>query len=86
MINIAKHTKVDMIWVAGRSPTLVSHSLRGVATNLKATTLAYLAIDCIRDASLSTKAMKPIDKALLIAGQPSDHSLSFNRHANSFRL
>jgi hypothetical protein len=33
-----------MIWVAGRSPTLVSHSLRGVATNLKATTLAYLAI------------------------------------------
>jgi hypothetical protein len=41
---IAKHTKVDMIWVAGRSPTLVSHSLRGVATNLKATTLAYLAI------------------------------------------
>jgi hypothetical protein len=43
-IGIAKHTKVDMIWVAGRSPTLVSHSLRGVATNLKATTLAYLAI------------------------------------------
>jgi hypothetical protein len=34
-----------MIWVAGRSPTLVSHSLRGVATNLKATTLAYLAIE-----------------------------------------
>jgi hypothetical protein len=33
-----------MIWVAGRSPTLVSHSLRGVATNLKATTLTYLAI------------------------------------------
>ena len=31
---IAKHTKVDMIWVAGRSPTLVSHSLRGVAINL----------------------------------------------------
>ncbi len=28
-----------MIWVAGRSPTLVSHSLRGVAMNLKATTL-----------------------------------------------
>jgi hypothetical protein len=44
MVTIAKHTKVDMIWVAGRSPTLVSHSLRGVATNLKATTLAYLAI------------------------------------------
>jgi hypothetical protein len=43
-VDIAKHTKVDMIWVAGRSPTLVSHSLRGVATNLKATTLAYLAI------------------------------------------
>jgi steroid 5-alpha reductase family enzyme len=42
--NIAKHTKVDMIWVAGRSPTLVSHSLRGVAMNLKATTLTYLAI------------------------------------------
>ena len=35
--NIAKHTKVDMIWVAGRSPTLVSQ-------NLKATTLTYLAI------------------------------------------
>jgi hypothetical protein len=34
-----------MIWVAGRSPTLVSHSLRGVAMNLKATTLTYLAID-----------------------------------------
>ena len=43
--DIAKHTKVDMIWVAGRSPTLVSHSLRGVAMNLKATTLTYLAID-----------------------------------------
>ena len=41
---IAKHTKVDMIWVAGRSPTLVSHSLRGVAMNFKATTLTYLAI------------------------------------------
>jgi hypothetical protein len=37
VINIAKHTKVDMIWVAGRSPTLVSQ-------NLKATTLTYLAI------------------------------------------
>jgi hypothetical protein len=35
--GIAKHTKVDMIWVAGRSPTLVSQ-------NLKATTLTYLAI------------------------------------------
>jgi len=34
-----------MIWVAGRSPTLVSHSLRGVAMNLKATTLTYLAIE-----------------------------------------
>jgi hypothetical protein len=33
-----------MIWVAGRSPTLVSYSLRGVAMNLKATTLTYLAI------------------------------------------
>jgi len=33
-----------MIWVAGRSPTLVFHSLRGVAMNLKATTLTYLAI------------------------------------------
>jgi hypothetical protein len=42
--TIAKHTKVDMIWVAGRSPTLVSYSLRGVAMNLKATTLTYLAI------------------------------------------
>jgi len=42
--SIAKHTKVDMIWVAGRSPTLVSYSLRGVAMNLKATTLTYLAI------------------------------------------
>jgi transposase len=37
MTSIAKHTKVDMIWVAGRSPTLVSQ-------NLKATTLTYLAI------------------------------------------
>jgi hypothetical protein len=37
MVTIAKHTKVDMIWVAGRSPTLVSQ-------NLKATTLTYLAI------------------------------------------
>jgi len=36
-LYIAKHTKVDMIWVAGRSPTLVSQ-------NLKATTLTYLAI------------------------------------------
>ncbi len=44
MHPIAKHTKVDMIWVAGRSPTLVSYSLRGVAMNLKATTLTYLAI------------------------------------------
>ena len=44
MKTIAKHTKVDMIWVAGRSPTLVSHSLRGVAMNLKATTLTYLGI------------------------------------------
>ena len=35
--GIAKHTKVDMIWVAGRRPTLVSQ-------NLKATTLTYLAI------------------------------------------
>ena len=35
--TIAKHTKVGMIWVAGRSPTLVSQ-------NLKATTLTYLAI------------------------------------------
>ena len=33
-----------MIGVAGRNPTLVSHSLRGVAMNLKATTLTYLAI------------------------------------------
>jgi len=41
---IAKRTKVDMIWVAGRSPTLVSHSLHGVAMNLKATTLTYLAV------------------------------------------
>ena len=31
-----------MIWVAGRSPTLVSHSLRGAAMNLKATILTYL--------------------------------------------
>jgi hypothetical protein len=37
-IGIAKHTKVGMIWVAGRSPTLVSQ-------NLKATTLTYLAIN-----------------------------------------
>ena len=33
-----------MIWVTGRSPKLVSHNLRGVAMNLKATTLTYLAI------------------------------------------
>jgi hypothetical protein len=39
-----------MIWVAGRSPTLVSHSLRGVAMNLKATTLTYLAIVLFLDA------------------------------------
>jgi len=50
--NIAKHTKVDMIWVAGRSPTLVSHSLRGVAMNLKATTLTYLAINCEKKYSI----------------------------------
>jgi hypothetical protein len=37
-----------MIWVAGRSPTLVSYSLRGVAMNLKATTLTYLAIVLFR--------------------------------------
>jgi len=37
VVAIAKHTKVGMIWVAGRSPTLVSQ-------NLKATTLTYLAI------------------------------------------
>ena len=43
-VIIAKHTKVDMIWFAGRSPTLVSHSLRGVAVNLRAKTLTYLAI------------------------------------------
>jgi hypothetical protein len=36
-----------MIWVAGRSPTLVSYSLRGVAMNLKATTLTYLAIETL---------------------------------------
>jgi len=41
---IVKHTKVDMIWVTRRSPTLVSHRLRGVAMNVKATTLTYLAI------------------------------------------
>ena len=34
---IAKHTKVDVIWFAGRNPT-------SVAQNLKATTLTYLAI------------------------------------------
>jgi hypothetical protein len=38
-----------MIWVAGRSPTLVSYSLRGVAMNLKATTLTYLAIKAPKD-------------------------------------
>jgi len=43
-ISIAKHTKVDMIWIPGCSPTFVSHSLRGVAMNLKATTLTYPAI------------------------------------------
>jgi hypothetical protein len=35
--DIVKQAKVGMIWVAGRSPTLVSQ-------NLKATTLTYLAI------------------------------------------
>jgi len=44
ILTIAKHTKVDMIWVTGRNPTLVCHSLRGIAMNLKATTLTYLAI------------------------------------------
>jgi hypothetical protein len=44
---IAKHTKVDMIWVAGRSPTLVSQ-------NLKATTLTYLAITEVQHASVKT--------------------------------
>ena len=34
-----------MIWVAGRSPTLASHNLRGVAMHFKATTLTYLAIE-----------------------------------------
>jgi len=24
--TIAKHTKIDMLWVAGRNPTFVSHS------------------------------------------------------------
>jgi hypothetical protein len=47
-----------MIWVAGRSPTLVSHSLRGVATNLKATTLAYLAI--VGNSAHLVKMMKMI--------------------------
>ena len=37
MVSIVKQAKVGMIWVAGRSPTLVSQ-------NLKATTLTYLAI------------------------------------------
>ncbi len=37
-----------MIWVAGRSPILVSHGLRGLAMNLKATTLTYLAITLLR--------------------------------------
>jgi hypothetical protein len=40
--HIAKHTKVGMIWVAGRSPTLVSQ-------NLKATTLTYLAIESSKE-------------------------------------
>ena len=43
-----------MIWVAGRSPTLVSHSLRGVAMNLKATTLTYLAIPLQNPYALDT--------------------------------
>jgi len=41
LFSIAKHTKVDMIWVAGHSPTLVSQ-------NLKATTLTYLAIVMVK--------------------------------------
>ncbi len=35
--TIAKHAKVDIIWVAGRSPALVPQ-------HLEATTLPYLAI------------------------------------------
>jgi putative transposase len=37
-----------MIWVAGRSPTLVSQ-------NLKATTLTYLAIGCKTELNLNNK-------------------------------
>jgi len=52
-----------MIWVAGRSPTLVSHSLRGVAMNLKATTLTYLAIEALREFQdyLESGALMSID-------------------------
>ena len=44
-----------MIWVAGRSPTLVSYSLRGVAMNLKATTLTYLAIAPVQTGGIPTE-------------------------------
>ena len=63
--SIAKHTKVDMIWVAGCSPTLVSHSLRGVAMNLKATTLTYLAILDISTEILSRFIVIFIENATL---------------------
>jgi ABC-type nitrate/sulfonate/bicarbonate transport system substrate-binding protein len=50
---IAKHTKVDMIWVAGRSPTLVSQ-------NLKATTLTYLAIARVTPGPIASWRMTPV--------------------------
>jgi hypothetical protein len=48
---IAKHTKVGMIWVAGRSPTLVSQ-------NLKATTLTYLAIVAVQRVTSREELMR----------------------------
>ena len=43
-VYIAKHTKVDMLWALVVSPHWFHIAKRGVAMNLKATTLTYLAI------------------------------------------
>jgi hypothetical protein len=56
-----------MIWIAGRSPTLVSHSLRGVATNLKATTLTYLAITSNFCIHLRDTVVNALEKQLFVS-------------------
>ena len=48
---IAKHTKVDMIWVTGCSSTLVSQ-------NLKATVLTYLAIPVKKHTLMKNKTKR----------------------------